>query len=209
MSNRIRFTEYRHLPDWERVLLSDVLKEHKLKSNGESEVHSVSVHKGLINQIEHLGRSYAADDTSNYNLVRPFDIVYTKSPTGDYPFGVVKQSLIDNNAIVSPLYGVFEPINKYVGFIIDAYFSSPYRAYRYLEPLVKKGAKNTLQISNSRFLSKGIYLPKEEGEQKAVAEWLSLQNRLIQAQQSRVALLDQHKSALLQLLFTEAHELES
>ena len=48
----------------------------------EKKVYSVSVHKGLINQIEHLGRSFSAKNTE---LLKPNDIVYTKSPTGEFP----------------------------------------------------------------------------------------------------------------------------
>jgi len=100
---------------WKITPLKDILIEHKSLSTGKEEVHSVSVKKGIINQIEHLGRSYSAKDTSKYKLVKPGDIVYTKSPTGDFPFGIIKQSKIEKDAIVSPLYGVFTPINNYFG----------------------------------------------------------------------------------------------
>lgn len=73
---------------------------------------SVTVRKGLINQIEHLGRSYAAVDTGHYNRVLPGDIVHTKSPAGDFPLGIIKQSKILAEVIVSPLYGVFTPTNR-------------------------------------------------------------------------------------------------
>jgi type I restriction enzyme S subunit len=159
------------------------------------------VHKGLVNQIEHLGRSYAAADTSSYNLVRPFDVVYTKSPTGEFPYGVVKQSQLAHNAIVSPLYGVFTPVNKYVGQIIDAFFESPARATRYLEPIIKKGAKNTIQISNETFLSREIPLPLDVDEQEKVAQWLSVQTQLIAAQARKVEVLREHRRALTQRLF--------
>lgn len=100
---------------WQLLYLNEILFEHKLKSNGFEEVFSVSVEKGLINQIEHLGRSFSAKNTDKYNLVKYGDIVYTKSPTGDFPLGIIKQSHVKNNVIVSPLYGIFTPmiIKKY------------------------------------------------------------------------------------------------
>ena len=122
LTPKLRFPEFRKEPGWEETLLKDVLTEHKLESDGASEVHSVSVHKGVINQKEHLGRSFAAADTSNYNLAQPYDIIYTKSPTGDFPFGVVKQNKLGYNVIVSPLYGVFAPTNRHLGYIFYAYF---------------------------------------------------------------------------------------
>ena len=197
----LRFPEFSDARGWRKTRLGAVLTEHKLKNDGKCQVHSVSVHKGLVNQIEHLGRSYAASDLSNYNLVRPFDIVYTKSPTGEFPFGIVKQSLIKENAIVSPLYGVFTPNNKFIGQIIDAYFESPARANQYLEPIVKKGAKNTLQISNETFLSNAIYLPADESEQERVADLLTNLVQLIASQAKRLEALKTHKKGLMQQLF--------
>ena len=78
--------------EWQEKPLSHFLHEHKTKSDGKCEVHSVSVTKGVINQVEYLGRSFAASDTSKYNLAKPGDIIYTKSPTGAFPYGIVKQN---------------------------------------------------------------------------------------------------------------------
>lgn len=207
LPSRLRFPEFRDAPLWRATKLSTVLREHKLKSDGKSQVHSVSVHKGLVNPIEHLGRSYAAADTSNYNLVMPNDIVYTKSPTGDFPYGIVKQSHLVDDAIVSPLYGVFTPINKYVGLIIDAYFESPARANAYLEPIIKKGAKNTIQISNETFLSNTIPLPVDKGEQKKVADWLLVQVDLIREHTKKLETIREHRRGLMQKLFRDPGEI--
>lgn len=198
---RLRFPEFRDAEGWEERLLADVLTEHGLKSDGASEVHSVSVHKGVINQKEHLGRSYAAADTSNYNLAQPHDIIYTKSPTGDFPFGVVKQNKLGHNAIVSPLYGVFGPTNKHLGYILDAYFESPIRTNNYLAPITQKGAKNTIQITNDTFISKGLYIPLNEREQQKVAECLSSLDELIAAQARKLDAFKTHKKGLMQQLF--------
>lgn len=62
--------------NWKKTSLGELLVEHKDKSKGIEQVFSVSVHKGLVNQIEHLGRSFAAADTSNYNLVHYGDVAY-------------------------------------------------------------------------------------------------------------------------------------
>lgn len=157
---------------WKVVRLKTVLTEHGDKSTGEEEVYSVSVHKGLVNQIEHLGRSYSAANKDNYNCVHYGDIIYTKSPTGDFPLGVVKQSYAEDDVIVSPLYGVFTPKTFNLGIVLDFYFSSPARARNYLFPIVQKGAKNTIAITNKTFLSKTLHLPIDERAQKNVAEFV-------------------------------------
>src|SRR5262249_23631230 len=141
-----------------------------LKSTGEEEVYSVSVHKGLINQVEHLGRSFSAEKTGHYNRVRPGDIVYTKSPTGDFPLGIIKQSKIEKEVIVSPLYGVFTPETLHIGVMLDAFFEAPENTKSYLASLVQKGAKNTISITNKRFLEGRLTLPIDTKEQAAIAD---------------------------------------
>ena len=59
----LRFPEFVNNETWAERKLSDVLFEHKEKSSGKEEVYSVSVHKGVVNQIEHLGRVFASNNT--------------------------------------------------------------------------------------------------------------------------------------------------
>lgn len=189
--------------DWEPQPLSHFLRERKEKSDGVSEVHSVSVQYGVINQVDFLGRSYAAEDTSNYKLVYPYDVVYTKSPTGNYPYGIIKQNQNTFKVIVSPLYGVFRPRNKYIGYIIQSYFESPNTITKYLAPIIAKGAKNTIQISNDLFLSRNVYLPCQIEVQKKIAEFLSSIDKQIEQQRKELEALKQHKQALMQQLFPQ------
>src|ERR1700683_1968966 len=201
LTPKLRFPEFQNEPGWEETLLSKVLTEHGEKNDGASEVHSVSVHKGVVNQVAHLGRSFASADRSQYNLAKPHDIIYTKSPTGDFPWGIVKQNRLSYNVIVSPLYGVFSPVNRHLGYILDAYFESPIRTTNYLAPITQKGAKNTIQISNSTFLLKGLYLPNKEAEHKKIAECLSTLDELTGAESQRLYALKAHKKGLMQELF--------
>lgn len=186
---------------WKKIKLSDVLKERKEKSSGNEEVFSVSVTKGLVNQIEHMGRSYAADNTSNYNLVYPGDVVYTKSPTGEFKWGIVKQSTINKKVIISPLYGVFIPINNNIGYLIDAYFSSSVRAHNYLITQIRKGAKNTINITNSEFLNKEISLPEDISEQKKIVDIIKLLNKKIEIENKKLEEMKNIKKGLLQKMF--------
>ena len=202
----LRFPEFRDKGEWKERTLSDVLSEHKQKSTGTEEVFSVSVHKGLINQIEHLGRSFSASSTEHYNRVLPGDIVYTKSPTGDFPLGIIKQSKLDFPVIVSPLYGVFSPETIALGTMLDAYFESPTNAKFYLGPLVQKGAKNTINIKNSKFLSGALVLPLTKNEQQKIADCLASIDELITVQTQKLAALNAHKKGLIQQLFPAGDE---
>ncbi|VGO12710.1 Type-1 restriction enzyme EcoKI specificity protein [Pontiella desulfatans] len=189
-------------PGWELIKLADVLDEHGDKSAGKEEVFSVSVHKGLVNQIEHLGRSFSAAKTDHYNRVHHGDIVYTKSPTGDFPWGIVKQSYTPEDVIVSPLYGVFTPQTHDLGIVLDFYFSSPTRATNYLFPIVQKGAKNTIAITNKTFLSKKLHLPTDKSEQKKVAEYVVTARKEIDLLKKLAAKYKAQKRGLMQKLLT-------
>jgi type I restriction enzyme S subunit len=202
----LRFPEFRFRRGWPYTILGAVLEEHGRNSDGASEVHSVSLTKGIIPQVEHLGRSFAASDTAHYSLVRPFDVVYTRSPLSNFPLGIVKQHKAYKNAIVSPLYGVFGPRNKYLGRIIEAYFDSPSRSIRFLDPLAQKGAKNTIQLSNGRFLSGALYLPADVDEQQKIADCLGSLDDLIAAEWRKVQALRQHKQGLMQRIFPQPGE---
>lgn len=196
---RLRFPGFSG--EWDEKPLSHFLHEHKTKSDGKCEVHSVSVAKGVINQVEYLGRSFAASDTSKYNLVKPNDIIYTKSPTGAFPYGIVKQNKNPYNVIVSPLYAVYTPVTKYLGYILDSYFENPVNTNNYLSSLVQKGAKNTIQISNDTFVSKSMRLPSDENEQKKIAECLMALDDIIVTETNKLEALKAHKKGLMQQLF--------
>ena len=202
-SQEIRFKadDGSEFPDWEDTMLSDILTERKLKSTGNEEVYSVSVAKGLVNQIEHLGRSFAAEDTSKYKVVKPGDVVYTKSPTGDFKWGIVKQSMIDKDVIVSPLYGIFIPKSYAFGFVLDAYFSSSVRAHNYLITQIRKGAKNTINITNDVFLEKEIFLPTSEEEARKIQAFVELLDKQIQIEKDKLEAIKQVKKGLLQQMF--------
>ena len=206
LSPRLRVPEFREGKGWARVSLTSVLSEDKIKSDGKAEVHSVSLTKGVVSQVEHMGRSFSAADTSHYSLVKPFDVVYTKSPLAIFKLGIVKQHRGSHNALVSPLYGVFTPANRHIGQLIEAYFDSPSRSLRFLDPLAQKGAKNTIQISNERFLSGELFLPSDEREQKKIADCLGSLDDLIAAEGRKLEALRQHKQGLIQQLFPQPGE---
>ncbi|MFW0975474.1 restriction endonuclease subunit S [Leclercia pneumoniae] len=206
MEPELRFPEFSNGDCWELTKLSEVLTEHGLKNSGEEVVFSVSVHKGLVNQIEHLGRSFSASNTDRYNRVLPGDVVYTKSPTGDFPFGIVKQSRLDYSVIVSPLYGVFTPKTLGLGTLLGSYFESSENTKLYLEPLIQKGARNTININNKKFLSGELPLPKNDLEQQKIGRFLDSIDELIMFNVQKLSALKTYKKGLVQQIFPAKDE---
>ena len=187
--------------NWQKTELSKVLQERTEKNINGYTVCSVSVSQGVINQIEYLGRSFAAKETSHYNVVKYGDIVYTKSPTGDFPYGIVKRSYIKNAVAVSPLYGVYKPINDSIGVFLHFYFMQSNNAFNYLHPLIQKGAKNTINITNDRFLGNSIPFPKAEDEATYIANALTSIQTKIDIERSLLRSYEKEKQYLLRQMF--------
>ena len=187
--------------NWQKTELSKVLQERTEKNINGYTICSVSVSQGVINQIEYLGRSFAAKETSHYNVVKYGDIVYTKSPTGDFPYGIVKRCYIKNAVAVSPLYGVYKPINDNIGVFLHFYFMQSNNAFNYLHPLIQKGAKNTINITNARFLENSIPLPKTEDEVVYIANALTSIQTKIDVEKSLLCSYEKEKQYLLRQMF--------
>lgn len=205
-SQELRFKEDNgnNFPDWEQKKLGEVCDEHQLKNKNKEtkEVFSVAKHKGVINQIEHLGRSFSAKEILHYKLIYPGDLVYTKSPTSDFPFGIIKQNRTGRLGVVSPLYCVFKPKTYALGYLLHEYFISSINTYNYLSPLVQKGAKNTMNINNYDFLNgAGFLLPMDETEQTKIANFLSAIDDKIKAMQQQIEKTEVWKKGLLQKMF--------
>lgn len=157
---------------------------------------------GIVNQIEHLGRSYAGASVHNYHVVETGDIVYTKSPLKANPFGIIKLNK-GKAGIVSTLYAVYKVNNKTCyGPWLDYYFSLDANTNRYLRPLVKKGAKNDMKINNAYVLHDRIFAPSIP-EQKRIAAFLSVVERKIAELRQKKTLLEQYKKGVMQKLFSQ------
>lgn len=204
-SQKIRFTKGNGnaFPDWQETRLGNILRVKKLRNRKgrflRNDVLSVSGEFGIVNQIEHLGRSYAGESLDNYHTVETGDIVYTKSPLKSNPYGIIKVNK-GKPGIVSTLYAVYEVREGYSGDFIDRYFELDENLNRYLEPLVHKGAKNDMKISSERVLIDPITVPCIEEQQK-IADALSALDAKIQALTDQVTKLQTFKKGLLQQMF--------
>lgn len=200
----IRFPEF--TDHWNNTKLSKLLKEAK-KRNADlkytkDEVLSVSGEMGIVNQIEHLGRSYAGVSVHQYHVVEVGDIVYTKSPLKANPYGIIKQNK-KKAGIVSTLYAVYNVIEENAnGEFIEHYFSLDENTNRYLRPLVKKGAKNDMKISNASVLHDKIFVPKV-AEQKKITLFLNTLDKKKEQLKLKKAYLDEYKKGIMQKIFAQ------
>lgn len=188
---------------WEKVKLSKILRERTEKQADQNlRICSVAVEKGVVDQIEHLGRKFAAEDTSNYHVVEYGDVIYTKSPTGKFPYGIIKQSHLHEKVSVSPLYAIYIPDSFEIGYILHSYFNYERNTNNYLLPVIQKGAKNTININNESFLSNTVSLPMDKAEQKRIAQVFITADRELSLLRADLEQERQKKKALMQLLLS-------
>ncbi len=205
---RLRFPEFRDKAEWRMKKLNELLFQAKARNRslelGPADVLSVSGEHGCVNQIEFMGRSYAGVTVKDYHVVEHGDMVYTKSPLKRNPFGIIKENK-GKRGIVSTLYAVYRPLPDCSATYLDHFFSGDYNLNAYLQPIVKKGAKNDMKVNNADVLKGNICVP-DLLEQQKIADCLSSLDDLITAQARRVGALKTHKKALMQQLFPREGE---
>ena len=188
-SPALRFRGY--TDDWEQRKLSHFLDVSSEKNTDnlytKDDVLSVSGDFGVINQIEFQGRSFAGASVSNYGVVHTGDVVYTKSPLKANPYGIIKANK-GKTGIVSVLYGVYHTRENANADFIQMYFEQDTRLNNYLRPLVNKGAKNTLLISDTDALEGEVCLAPTFDEQKTIGQFFDTLDNLITLHQRKLEL---------------------
>ena len=201
---KIRFKEFSK--NWIYDSLNKLLRVSKEKNSQllftKNDVLSVSRDFGVVNQIAHLGRSYAGASVHNYGILNKGDIVYTKSPLSKNPYGIIKLNKY-KSGIVSTLYAIYKVnIKKALGEFLDYYFSLNANTNRYLRPLVRKGAKNDMKINNEYVLNDKIYFPSLPEQKKIVSFLTSVEGKLNQLIKKK-ELLEQYKKGMKQKIFSQ------
>lgn len=200
---KIRFPEF--LTDWEKIKLNKVLQTNSSKNKkGEfkkKDMLSVSSSAGVVNQIEYHGRSYAGESALSYNILLKNEVVYTKSPLKEYPYGIIKFNDFESG-IVSTLYAVYTIRKNYNGNFIDYYFQLPLRINKYLKPLVNIGAKNDMKVNNEKVLIDPVYFPSLPEQQK-IASFLTKVDEKITHLTKKAELLEKYKKGVMQQIFKQ------
>lgn len=185
-------------------LLFETKQRNRTLELGAADVLSVSGEHGCVNQIEFMGRSYAGVTVKDYHIVENGDIVYTKSPLKRNPYGIIKKNK-GKRGIVSTLYAVYRPFPGCSASYLEHFFSVDYNLNAYLQPLVKKGAKNDMKVNNADVLKGDICTPKLPEQQK-IASCLSSLDTLITAHTQKLSALKTYKNGLMQQLFPREGE---
>ena len=188
---------------WEKRKLGECLVI-ATRRNGNTykkdDVLSVSDEFGCVNQIQFQGRSFAGNDISTYKIVKEGDIVYTRSPLQAKPYGIIKV-MHGEAGVVSPLYIVNEPAEGNDSEFLYRVFDTPAKTNNYLCTLVRKGAKNTMNVSEEEWLSGNIMVAPTYEEQHRIGIYFSNLDHLITLHQRKCDELQNIKKFMLQNMF--------
>lgn len=201
----VRFPKFEDA--WEQRKLGDILHVSKEKNKNnqylKEQVLSVSREVGTVNQIEYQGRSFAGADISGYKVVHPGQMIYTKSPLKGAPYGIFQNVTIEG--IVSPLYAVYNSTERAMASFIGLQLKSDNLATRYLAPLVSKGAKNTINITDQDVLNGEVMYPSTP-EQIQIVSFFKQLDDTITLHQRKLEALKRTKQGFLQKMFPKEGE---
>lgn len=198
----IRFNGY--LKPWIQGQLCNLLDIDNTRNSqnqyGREAVLSVSGEFGVVNQIEFQGRSFAGASLSGYKITKIGQVIYTKSPLKAQPYGIVKSNQY-GIGLLSPLYAVYNPKGNTSADFIHYYFAPVGRLNNYLRPLINKGAKNTLLISDETALMGDVYYPEDTVEQECIANYFRNLDDLISAKRQKLMKLHNLKQSCIDKMF--------
>lgn len=189
---------------WELRPLHDYLNVYVEKNVDDKykkeDIFSVSNECGVVNQIKYQGKSLAGASLKGYKVTHKNSVIYTKSPLKNQPYGIIKTNK-ESSGIVSALYAVYTTKENVLADFIQVYFSSDNRLNDYLRPIVNKGAKNTLLVSDEGALSGMVVFPSDIKEQIYIANFFSCLHTLITAQEQKAYKLRCLKKSFLEKMF--------
>lgn len=200
-SQEIRFKkdDGTNYPDWEIVLLNNILIEEneKTKVSGQHRVLS-STAKGIFNQDEYFSRDVASKDNSGYKILRKFQLVF--SPQNLW-LGNINVNMNFDIGIVSPSYKIFSFNDKYTTAQYCNYFlKTPEMLFEYEQSSVQGASVVRRNLDLDKFLNIPLNIPSIP-EQIKIANFLSAIDDKITHCQSELDGLEQWKKGLLQQMF--------
>ncbi len=198
-----RFPEFKE--DWKEYRLSDFLTRYSETNKDEEfsldEILSLSSHYGIVSRKELLEETYSNVNHLSYKKTRLNDLVYGKSISASYPYGLFKVNDF-KDGLLSTLYYTFKVKENVSPKFIDCYFSHLNRANNFLKKYVLVGDRY-ITADADYLLSGQISLPTQKEEQQKIADFLiQIDNRIAQLKDKKEH-LEQYKKGITQKIFSQ------
>lgn len=199
----LRFPEFKE--DWKEYRLSDFLTRYSETNKDEEfsldEILSLSSHYGIVSRRELLEETYSNVNHLSYKKTRLNDLVYGKSISASYPYGLFKVNDF-KDGLLSTLYYTFKVKENVLPKFIDCYFSHLNRANNFLKKYVLVGDRY-ITADADYLLSGQIYLPTKKEEQQKITDFLiQIDNRIAQLTEKKEN-LELYKKGITQKIFSQ------
>ena len=194
---KIRFKGYEDA--WEQRKLEEFLKERTERAEGDEELLSVTINKGVIRQLESDKKNNSSENKYNYKLVYKGDIPYNSMRMWQGAVGVSQFE-----GIVSPAYTVLIPTEEADGkFLMELFKKSSS-----LQIFTRWSQGLTSDTWNLKYptLSKISFFVPYIKEQNKIAKLLQELDDLITLHQRKYDALKSMKKTLLSKMFPKNGE---
>lgn len=199
----LRFPEFNE--EWKEYRLSDFLTRYSETNKDEEftidEILSLSSHYGIVSRKELLEDTYSNVNHFSYKKTRLNDLVYGKSISASYPYGLFKVNDF-RDGLLSTLYYTFKVKENVFPKFIDCYFSHLNRANNFLRKYVLVGDRY-ITADADYLLSGKISLPTQKEEQEKIADFLIQIDERIAQLTAKKEHLEQYKKGITQKIFSQ------
>lgn len=199
---QLRFSEFKD--SYKEYKLSELLirysENNKDEEFGIDEILSLSSHYGVVDRKGLLDETYSKVNHKNYIKTSLNDIVYGKSISANYPYGLFKVNDC-RDGLLSTLYYTFKVSENIIPSYFDSYFSHYSRANNFLKKYVLVGDRYITADANY-ILSGKIFIPTLQEQQKTTS-FIAVINKQIQILGEKINLLEHFKKGVMQKLFNQ------
>ena len=192
--------------DWEQEKLQNfavrITRKNIKKQNNRP--LTISAQHGLVDQTVYFNNRVAAQDVSNYYLIKKGEFAYNRSTSKDAPVGAVRRLVDYEEGVLSTLYLVFSITDpQHVDPNYLSYFFETTGWHSWILERAAEGARNhgLLNVSSQDFLSLPVMLSSSLEQQKKIGEFFKKIHDCIILLERQADLLKQIKSSLLLSMF--------
>lgn len=184
--------------DWQKVKMSDILKERKEYMEKDDSLPHVTLSKdGIYDKGERYDRDFLVkDENKKYKVTKLNDICYNPA---NLKFGVICRNDY-GSAIFSPIYVTYEVKNENDPIFVE-YFVTRNCFVNQVRKYEQGTVYERMAVSSEDFLSFETLIPKIN-QQKKIAEILSNADEQINLHEKELEQLEKQKKSLMQLLLT-------
>jgi type I restriction enzyme S subunit len=199
-SDKVVHTRYGNIPaEWSYIHIKEIAREvsEKNKNGKQLTVLSCTKYNGLMDSLKYFKRQVFSDDTSTYKIVKREQFAYA---TNHIEEGSIGYQYVCDEALISPMYTVFETNNKVNDdFLYKLLKTELYRHIFEVNTSASVDRRGSLRWDEFSLIK--IPLPLLD-EQKYIASVLSTIDKEISVLNKKLEAISQQKKGLMQKLLT-------